>query len=53
MKTISVIGDISFESTTEYYNIINKQVNQQLSGYHSAKILLYSVDFQKLKPYKE
>ena len=50
MKTIGLIGGMSWLSTIDYYRIINQQVNQRLGGSHSAKIFLYSVDFEESKP---
>jgi len=49
MKTIGLIGGMSWESTVTYYQIINETVKQQLGGLHSAKILLYSVDFAEIE----
>ncbi|HXK72426.1 MAG TPA: aspartate/glutamate racemase family protein [Clostridia bacterium] len=48
MKTIGLIGGMSYESTVTYYNIINSRINNALGAHHSAKILLYSVDFEEL-----
>ncbi len=48
MKTIGLIGGMSWESTLEYYRIINELVKEKLGGWHSAKILLYSVDFDRI-----
>ena len=48
MKTIGLLGGMSWESSAEYYRIINQQIKQKLGGHHSAKILLYSVDFDEL-----
>ncbi len=45
MKTIGIIGGMSFESTIEYYRILNEMVNERLGGLHSAKILMESYDF--------
>lgn len=45
MKTIGMIGGMSWESTAVYYRIINETVKGRLGGHHSARILLYSVDF--------
>ena len=45
MKTIGLIGGMSWESTAEYYRIINREVNRRLGGHHSAELLLYSVPF--------
>lgn len=49
MKTIGLIGGMSWESTVEYYRIINQAVNRRLGGFHSAKILMYSVDFGEIE----
>ena len=45
MKTIGLIGGMSWESSKEYYRIINETVNEKLGGLHSAKCILYSLDF--------
>lgn len=45
MKTIGLIGGMSWESTVTYYQIVNEIVKEKLGGFHSAKLLLYSVDF--------
>ncbi len=50
MKTIGLIGGTSWISTVEYYRIINQQVNERLGKANSAKILLYSVNFEELQP---
>lgn len=49
MKTIGLIGGMSWESSLEYYRIINEQVKKNLGGSHSAKSLMYSVDFEEIK----
>ncbi|MDY7108971.1 MAG: aspartate/glutamate racemase family protein [Planctomycetota bacterium] len=49
MKTIGLLGGMSWESTIPYYRIINRGVNERLGGLHSAKILLYSVDFDAIE----
>ena len=49
MKTIGLLGGMSWESTVTYYQTINQLVKQQLGGFHSAKILLYSVDFDPIE----
>ena len=49
MKTIGLIGGMSWESTVEYYRIINQEVSRRLGGLHSAKILMYSVDFGEIE----
>ncbi|MGD8314226.1 MAG: aspartate/glutamate racemase family protein [Syntrophobacterales bacterium] len=48
MKVIGLIGGMSWESTAEYYRIINQTVKERLGGLHSAQILLYSVDFSEI-----
>ena len=45
MKTIGLIGGMSWESTVTYYRIINETVTEKPGGLHSAKILMYSVEF--------
>jgi aspartate racemase len=45
MKTIGLIGGMSWESTVSYYKAINREVARRLGGFHSAEILLYSVEF--------
>lgn len=49
MKTIGLLGGMSWESTKEYYRIINQAVQQRLGGSHSARIVLYSVDFAEIE----
>jgi len=49
MKTIGIIGGMSWESTVTYYQVMNETVKQELGGLHSAKILLYSVDFSEIE----
>ncbi|BDT68182.1 L-aspartate/glutamate-specific racemase [Comamonadaceae bacterium OS-1] len=49
MKTIGLIGGMSWESTIPYYRQINETVKQQLGGLHSAKIILFSVDFFEIE----
>lgn len=49
MKTIGLIGGMSWESTLTYYQVMNSEVVKRLGGFHSAKILLYSVDFDELE----
>ena len=45
MKTIGLIGGMSWESSLEYYRIVNETVKEKLGGLHSCKCLMYSVDF--------
>ena len=49
MKTIGLIGGMSWESSLEYYRIINEEVKKRLGGFHSAECLLYSFDFQTVE----
>ncbi len=49
MKTIGLIGGMSWESTVTYYQIINRVVKDKLGGFHSARCLLYSVDFHEIE----
>ncbi|MGM0825751.1 MAG: aspartate/glutamate racemase family protein [Pseudomonadota bacterium] len=49
MKTIGLLGGMSWESTQTYYRLLNQQVGQALGGFHSAKIVLYSVDFADIE----
>jgi aspartate racemase len=49
MKTIGLLGGMSWESTQSYYRAINQAVREQLGGLHSAKIVLYSVDFAEIE----
>lgn len=48
MKTIGLLGGMTWESSLEYYRIINQEARKQLEGLHSAKIVLYSVDFYEI-----
>lgn len=52
MKTIGLIGGMSWESSVTYYQIINTVIKEKLGGLHSAKCLLYSVDFQEIEEYQ-
>ena len=49
MKTIGLIGGMSWESSLEYYRIINEETKRRLGGLHSAKSLMYSVDFAEIE----
>lgn len=49
MKTIGFIGGMSWESTSEYYRIINEEIKERLGGLHSAKCLINSVDFEEIE----
>lgn len=52
MKTIGLIGGMSWESTVTYYQVINETVKRELGGLHSAKCLLHSVDFAEIEEYQ-
>lgn len=49
MKTIGLIGGMSWESSAEYYRIINQETNRRLGGVHSAQCLMWSFDFEEIK----
>lgn len=49
MKTLGLLGGMSWESTVPYYRVINQTVARELGGLHSAKILLLSVDFHEIE----
>ena len=49
MKTIGLIGGITWLSTMDYYRLLNQKINEHLGGVHSAQILLSSVDFAEVK----
>lgn len=49
MKTIGLIGGMSWESSIEYYRIINETVREKLGGLHSSKSVMYSVDFAEIE----
>ncbi len=53
MKTLGLIGGLSWYSTSVYYKTINQLTNQRLGGSHSAKLFLYSVDFNEFKILQE
>jgi aspartate racemase len=48
MKTIGLIGGMSWHSSAEYYRLINEGIQQQLGGLHSARIIVYSVEFAEI-----
>lgn len=52
MKTIGLIGGMSWESSIEYYRLINELVREKLGGHHSAKSIMYSVDFAEIEKYQ-
>jgi aspartate racemase len=49
MKTIGLIGGMSWESSIEYYRLLNETIRQEMGGLHSAKSLMYSVDFAEIE----
>ncbi|MBQ0004290.1 MAG: aspartate/glutamate racemase family protein [Clostridiales bacterium] len=49
MKTIGLLGGMTFESTIPYYQVINEVVNGELGDHHSARMIMYSVDFQDVE----
>ena len=49
MKTIGLLGGMSWESTVPYYRVINQEVNRRLGRLHSARLVLYSVDFEEIE----
>lgn len=49
MKLIGLIGGISWESSVEYYRHINRMVAERLGGFHSGRVVLYSVDFNEIE----
>lgn len=49
MKTLGLIGGMSWESTIPYYRQINQTVKQELGGLHSAKVIIFSVDFHEIE----
>ncbi|MBZ4319069.1 aspartate/glutamate racemase family protein [Streptomyces huiliensis] len=53
MKTIGLLGGMSWESTAEYYRLLNERTRERLGGLHSAKCVLYSVDFAEIERLQE
>ena len=49
MRRIGLLGGMSWESTAEYYRLINQGVSARMGGLHSAKILMSSVDFAEIE----
>ncbi|MFI5980284.1 aspartate/glutamate racemase family protein [Streptomyces sp. NPDC051555] len=52
MKTIGLIGGMGWESTAEYYRILNERTRERLGGLHSARCVLHSVDFAEIERYQ-
>ena len=53
MKTIGLIGGLSWLSTIDYYRMLNEMINEKMGGVSSAKIILYSVNFEEIKQLTE
>jgi aspartate racemase len=49
MKTVGLLGGMSWESTVSYYQVLNREVGRRLGGLHSARVVLLSVDFQEIE----
>ena len=49
MKVIGLIEGMSWNSTLEYYRLINEGVSHRLGGFHSARLVLYSLDFEDIE----
>lgn len=49
MKTIGLLGGMGWESSMEYYRILNRRIHARLGGFHSARMLLYSFDFAEIE----
>lgn len=49
MKTIGLIGGMSWQSSLEYYKIINEETNKKLGGIHSSKSIMYTCDFHEIQ----
>jgi aspartate racemase len=49
MKTIGIIGGLTWLSTADYYRLINQQINEKLGGVEAGKIIIYSVNFAEIK----
>ena len=49
MRTLGLLGGMSWESTLSYYRYVNERVREKLGGLHSAKLVLYSVDFAEIE----
>lgn len=52
MKTIGIIGGMSWESSLEYYRFLNEAVRQRIGGFHSAKCIMFSIDFAELEVFQ-
>jgi aspartate racemase len=52
MKTIGLLGGMSWHSSADYYRLINEQVAARLGGHHSARVLLASLDFEEVRDFQ-
>jgi len=52
MKTIGLIGGVRWVSSVEYYKIINEYISEKMGRHHSAKIIMYSVDFEEVMSFQ-
>jgi aspartate racemase len=52
MNTLGIIGGLSWQSTQTYYSLINQGIATRLGGYHSAKMIIYSLDFAEIERYQ-
>ena len=52
MKTIGLVGGMSWESTVVYYQLLNRMARERLGGLHSAKLLLWSFDFAEMEAFQ-
>jgi len=52
MKTIGLIGGMSWESSLEYYRLLNQGIKERLGGHHSARLVMYSIDFHELERFQ-
>jgi len=48
MKTIGILGGVTWVSTTEYYRLINQKINKELGGHHTAEIIIHSLNYQDM-----
>ena len=53
MKTIGLLGGMSWESSAEYYRVVNREVQDRLGGSHSAKTVMVSVDFHEIETFQQ
>ncbi len=53
MRVIGLLGGMSWESTAVYYRILNQEVRRRLGGQHSARVLLFSLDFEEIERFQD